>query len=1604
MRLPVLTTLIVLFAVLALPAPATAQYMFLDANGDGVLTAADVVNPTGPTTVDVWLRTDTNRNGSPASCGSLDGDLTINSYEFVLHTSNGTLAWSGFVNRLQGMTLGAGEISDPTEYHNGYGLGPTLPPGTYRLATLTIQVAAGTPSISIEPGTLSGTYTTSFGSSCSGSDQDYSLKLGRDWLDVDGIPYGGVANRAPTLVQPVDMTLPEGTVRERELLATDPDGDGVTFALVSGPSYVSVTTVDPGTGNALGSLRVAPGFRDAGTATVQIEASDGFQSNRKAMTVTVTDVNGPPTMTPLGDLALREGDVVDRPLAASDPEGDPITFAVVGGPAYVSVLSFGGTSQEGRMRVAPGYADAGLATATISASDGVFTDQKSFHLTVTDPFPIHNQIFCQPAPMLVPAGTVAEQTIHAASPDGQPMTFLKVSGPDFVTVATTSSNPADATARVTVAPGPSDVGAFTAVVAATDGIATDPHSFAVTVGDARALPKPGSPLYDASTFTSDVGGTPQSLAAGDLDGDGILDLVTANLSGGLTILRGNGDGKFERREDYPLGVTPYSAAIADLNRDGRPDIVLVDSTLDVVSVIDAIGGCQFGHRRDYQTGIRPAHVKVGDWNSDHLLDLAVTDEGDNTISIFMGAGDGTFGPRTAYEIGHDPCYSDAGDLNGDGHPDLVTANEKSNTISVLLGNGDGTFRDRVDYAAGDNPRSVKMGDFNGDGRVDIVAANFWGSTVSLLLGNGDGTLRAETEFPTGACPWSIAIGDLNADGRLDVVTADVCLNTVSVLLGDGNGSFLPRVSYPGGQWARFVVLGDANGDGHLDILVSNEAGSDVVAMLGDGRGGFPAGDSYSMGPRGPYRVVAGDWNGDGRKDLAFSSAGTPEISVALNRGDGTLVLGQSLTLPSYPDRVVVGDWNQDGKADLAVTFNQGPNLFATCFGNGDGSFALGALYPGSPLSVAIESGDVNGDGLADIIISNNPDHSLSVFLGETGGTFRPGAPVPLAGVALGFDLGDLNGDGKLDMAVTFSDLELSNPHEIEILIGDGTGAFVPGAPVVGTPYRRFSPPVLVDLDRDGALDLAFAEENPYSISVGQGNLVGDVLRIAKGRGDGTFGAPTSIVGTAKPGDLIPLDANGDGRTDLALEHEEGGIALFLGLGNGQLAPKVDFGAAVHFAGITPVDLNGDGRVDLVLPDYEKGRLVVLLNRGTFNPIDQPPVVSAPATAASRAGSRVQFTVTAADPDGDSIGELTADLSGLPSGGDVSFAVNASRTSGAFAWATLPADVGTFAVQFTAANARSGSATTRIEVGPPNRAPTADAGGPYAGSVGVPVQFDGHGSSDPDGDALTMTWQFGDGVSGVGVEPAHTYRAEGVFQVALQISDGYALATDTATATISGVLAARAFSSPENKIIRLATGRPAAYIQLEPVDASFQLENVDLASVVLRSQGTGPVAEIHAASGKNATARDRDRNGVLELSLAFARDDLRGLFGSVTGQTTLTVLLEGLVDTGARFRAALQVEVQGASRFPSVTVAPNPMNPATVLTVQTSRRGRLRAALFDAGGRMVRLLTDLAEATPGFHELRFDGRAQGGAALASGIYFYRVDSADGTAEGRIVMIR
>ncbi len=226
---------------LLLPVRSPAQYMYLDTDGDGVRSAADVVAPSGPTLVTVWLRTDANRDGTPAVC-STGEQLTLYSYEVSLHAANGAVSWSSMTNAVSGFTTDLGTVALGADAHIAFGSG-NLAPGRYRLATVQVSVTSGSPSSEIVTSTpLSSAFGTTFSSQCSGLDFDNTLKLGGDWFDVDGLPFGGVANQSPGLGPVAPMSVAEGGVAEQMIHATDPEGSPVTFAKANGPSYMTSPT------------------------------------------------------------------------------------------------------------------------------------------------------------------------------------------------------------------------------------------------------------------------------------------------------------------------------------------------------------------------------------------------------------------------------------------------------------------------------------------------------------------------------------------------------------------------------------------------------------------------------------------------------------------------------------------------------------------------------------------------------------------------------------------------------------------------------------------------------------------------------------------------------------------------------------------------------------------------------------------------------------------------------------------------------------------------------------------------------------------------------------------------------------------------------------------------------------------------------------------------------------------------------------------------------------------------------------------------------------------------------------------------------------------
>jgi PKD repeat protein len=302
----------------------------------------------------------------------------------------------------------------------------------------------------------------------------------------------------------------------------------------------------------------------------------------------------------------------------------------------------------------------------------------------------------------------------------------------------------------------------------------------------------------------------------------------------------------------------------------------------------------------------------------------------------------------------------------------------------------------------------------------------------------------------------------------------------------------------------------------------------------------------------------------------------------------------------------------------------------------------------------------------------------------------------------------------------------------------------------------------------------------------------------------------------------------------------------------------------------------------------------------------------------------------------------------------------------------------------------------------NHAPVANAGGPYSGTAGVPIQLSGAASSDPDGDSLSYVWDFGDSTSGSGATPIHTYAAVGVYRVILAVSDGALGSTDSTSATVIAepptVLPALAFVDGGDRTTRLGSGRPATCVRIEPVNGDFTIGAVDLSSIVMRLASEPGGAEIPAASAEN-TGSDKNHDGVFEIEACFAKDDLRTLFAKISGRTNVPVTISGAVPGGATFSATLGLDVVGTSALGRVIVGPDGQ-----VEMSLSGTGPIQVHVFDVSGRRLGIPIALGEGSAGERVVRFRLSESSGSSARSGLYFYRVVTPAGSFAGRLVYLQ
>ena len=810
-----------------------------------------------------------------------------------------------------------------------------------------------------------------------------------------------------------------------------------------------------------------------------------------------------------------------------------------------------------------------------------------------------------------------------------------------------------------------------------------------------------------------ISGAPQDLALGDIDGDGMLDIVTANYSGTtVSVLRNTGSPgiiSFAPKVDFGTGFGPRSVAIGDLNGDGKLDLAIANvatgaNSISVLRNTGSIGTINFATKVDFVTGMIPRKVAICDINGDAKLDLAFTNPNANSISVLRNTSISsliTFATRIDFSTpGASPQSIAFGDFDGDGKPDMAIANVSYANVSIFCNTSLGStisFAPKVDFATGTSPNSIAIGDFDGNGKPDMAIANNSGTDnfVSLLRNTSTiGTINFATkvDFVTGITsnPLSVAIGDFDVDGKLDFVSANgnslisVFRNTpqyiptitvisptsgtigTSVTLTGTNFNKLPsnNIVFFGATIATVTTATDTSLRVNVPIgaLFAPITVLNTVSVLAakstqffnptfsPTKGSITSSDmagkvDFSTGSL-PCSAAIGDMDGDGKGDIIVANYSSNTVSVFRNTSIGGAVSFAAkvdFITGTNPTTLAIGDIDGDGKLDIAVgnyTSNK-VSVFRNTGSNGSISFATKVDFVAYSIPTSVAIGDVDGDGKLDMVITNNNGINISVFRNKSQiGTinFETRLDVGTGTNPFAMALGDIDGNGKIDLAFTnymntnFSvKLNISTRGIIDLAfkvdIATGTN---PSSLAIG------------DLDGDGKLDLAVTNYSSNSVSV---------YRNTGTNGTVSFATKVDFTTGTNPKSVSIGDIDGDGKPDLTItNYNSNSVSIFRNTcisGTISFASKVDFTAGTNPNSAAIGDLDGDGKPDLAITNEGSNSVSVLRNNPQYPPtIFTVGILSPFGACAGKVSAQQTFTISG-------VGLTTTILVTAPSGFEVS---------------------------------------------------------------------------------------------------------------------------------------------------------------------------------------------------------------------------------------------------------------------------------------------------------------------------------------------------------------
>lgn len=597
----------------------------------------------------------------------------------------------------------------------------------------------------------------------------------------------------------------------------------------------------------------------------------------------------------------------------------------------------------------------------------------------------------------------------------------------------------------------------------------------------------------------------------DLDLDGRVDLVSRDPSAStLTILKNAGDGAHTPLPALKVDPGPASLAACDLNEDGIPDLI-VGHSQGLVSVL--LGSGEFTYK---SPGLLPrsdptpasAMVQAGDLNNDGHFDLITAYKGSAALSVRLGNGDGSFQSEQTVESGSDSGVVALADLNRDGKPDIVTAS------TALLAEGGGRFQPpRAFQPASALNQALAVGDWDGDGSPDLAVC---GNRVSVFWGNGDVTfLESQERLSVGA----VAVASADFDDDAQVELAFVGGGSVRFFKARKDRGLVPQNTL-GQFYARWMTSADFTGDGLPDIAVSSTSQDRVFVLAGTSAGDLEVRGSFLVGA-GPWEFVDDDFNQDSLTDLAVANIISGEVSILMGGADGMRPPRSVFRRDGAGSLMVYGirsaDVNNDGRPDLVSTL-QGGSIGVLLWGDdwfqqlpvvtaspmcmidalavadftGDSSpdilLALETrgvrMFPGrgdgslsTPIDILptkaalLEAADLDGDSRKDLLVAYGAQ--LQIFLNDGSGKFGPPkSELYLGDSTISVVSADFDGDAKKDLVV-------SSYYGIQLLIGNGDGTFQSPQRIPSLSGNRCI--LAADLNRDGRIDLAMPSGDGIAI-------------------------------------------------------------------------------------------------------------------------------------------------------------------------------------------------------------------------------------------------------------------------------------------------------------------------------------------------------------------------------------------------------------------------------------------------------------------------------------------------------------------------------------------